>query len=478
MNFLKFGEAFMKKKRLTALVLLLCILLSVWCCPILAEQTAEAEPETEAETESSSGGIHVEAKAAMLIDLKTGRSIYELNADQRIYPASLTKIMTCLVALENGNLSDMVTVSESALAPLDSDSSVAGLQVGETMTLENMLYCMMVVSGNDACNVIAEHIAGSTGGFVRMMNEKAYELGCRDTNFCNVHGLHEDDHYTTARDLSIITKAALKSENFRVICDTDEYELPATNLSEERLLESTNMLIFKSSNNSFYYPYAKGIKTGYTGKAGRCVISMAEKNGVELLAIVCGAETTFDENGGITMQNFPQCINLFNYGFDNFSYVTPLSTLYPVAQVTVTHSAGSESVAVSPESDVRALLPNGYKPDDLVIETSLNAEEVEAPVKKGDVMGTVTASYAGEELATVNLVAIADVAKSEVEAAAVETGAYIQSNWWKWLVAIIFISILAFICFAVIMKNKRRREKRRLLEQRRRAAERRWQEEE
>ena len=159
----------------------------------------------------------IQAKAALLADVNTDAVAYAKNIHEKNYPASLTKIMTCLLALENGNLSDVVTVSASALDDLDADSSVAGLQVGEQMTLENLLYCMMVVSGNDACNVIAEHIAGSVADFVRMMNQRAYELGCLNTHFSNPHGLLDESHYTTARDLAIITEAALKSETIPAV---------------------------------------------------------------------------------------------------------------------------------------------------------------------------------------------------------------------------------------------------------------------
>ena len=224
----------MKKTKALSLLLSLLLLLSSLTLPLLAvdaetaadpEQTQTDSADAPAEDDSvpedrllsSRTSFSVAAKAALLIDLNTGRAVYEQDADERVYPASLTKIMTCLLALENGNLSDVVTVSASALDDLDADSSVAGLQVGEQMTLENLLYCMMVVSGNDACNVIAEHIAGSVADFVRMMNQRAYELGCLNTHFSNPHGLHDESHYTTARDLSIITQAALKSENFRQI---------------------------------------------------------------------------------------------------------------------------------------------------------------------------------------------------------------------------------------------------------------------
>lgn len=459
----------MKQRKLLSVLLLVCVLLSLSCAPVFA--AAADAVAGEAAAAAVQQPLHINAKAAMLVDLNTGRVVYEQNADERIYPASLTKIMTCLLALENGNLSSIVTVSEAALSNLDPNSSTAGLQVGEQMTLENMLYCMMIPSGNEACNAVAEHIAGSVADFVRMMNERAYELGCEGTHFNNPHGLHEEDHYTTVRDLVKITQAALKSENFKQIVNTAEYELPATNLSEPRTLRTTNQLIYKNSNNPFYYPRAIGIKTGYTSAAGRCVISCAKDDGMYFLAVVCGADTSIQENGDLLMQSFPECIRLFDYGFDQFSYVTTVSPLYPIAQVAVSHSAGSEAVAVAPAKDIKVLLPNGYDEALLVQDIALTAQTVEAPVRAGDVLGTVSISYNGEVLGTTELLAIADVARSEISAAADNTGTYIQRNWWKWVVIVIILVVAAFFVLLIALQMRRRRQRLKRLEQRRRALE-------
>lgn len=380
--------------------------------------------------------------------------------------------MTCLIALENGNLSDVVTVSESALADLDEDSSVAGLVVGEQMTLENLLYCMMVVSGNDACNVIAEHVAGSVTDFVRMMNQRAYELGCTNTHFNNPHGLHDESHYTTARDLAIITQAALKSENFRQIVDTYEYKLPDDNMRQNiPKLKTTNMLIYQSMSNSLYYPRAHGIKTGYTSQAGRCVISEATGDGLDLLGIVCGAATTVLDSGDLLMENFTECARLFDYGFDNYSYLTLMSPLYPVDQVKINNSAGAEAVAVAPEDEIKVLLPNDYDPDQLETKIQLNSESVDAPVHEGDVLGSATVTYAGEVLGQTRLLAIADVAKSEISSAAAGTGAYIQRNWWKWVVLFIVIALGAILVLFVLVQLRKRKIRRLRMEKRRRALE-------
>lgn len=442
----------MKKQRLFSVLLLLSLLLSLLSASVCAE-----EPFT------------VEAKAALLIDLNSGRTIYEQNSEDRVYPASLTKIMTCLLALENGNLSDIVTVGENAYAGMDESSSSAGLLVGEQMTLEQMLYCMMIVSGNEACNVVAEHIAGSVDNFVKMMNERADELGCSSTHFCNPHGLHDSEHYTTARDLATITQAALKSTVFRKITSTEKYTLPATNLSEERELRTTNLLMDSSTGNRFYYSKASGIKTGFTSQAGRCLISTAADNGMSLLAVICGAGTSLLSDNTTLMESFPQCIRLFDYGFEQFAYITALSTLYPIAQIGVRNSIGAESVSLAPEETIKLLLSKDYKEELLKKDIHLDAEEADAPIAAGDAFGYVDVYYDGELMDSTRLLAIADIAKSDISAAASNTGAYIQRNWWKWMVIAIVLAIAAFAVFVVVTELRRKKERRLRMEKRRQA---------
>ena len=482
----------MKKTRILVLLLTLLLTLSCLTLPLLAaaepaaedpSATASADASADAsgdaqdtaEQESSQEVIvsadpsfTVAAKAALLIDLNTGRTVYEQDADVRVYPASLTKIMTCLLALENGNLSDVITVDESALSGLDQDSSVVGLQVGEQITLENLLYCMMVHSGNDAANAVAEYIAGSTADFVRMMNERAYELGCKDTHFNNPHGLHDESHYTTARDLARITQAALKSENFRQIVDTAEYVIPESATGQEHKLKTTNLLIYESTGNSLYYPRATGVKTGYTSAAGRCLVATAEDDGIRFLSVLCGAKTTILESGDLLMESFPETIKLLDYGFDNYSYVTVLSPLYPIDQVSVLNSAASEAVAVAPAKDVRILLPANYNPEALRTEILLDANEVEAPVSEGQKLGLARVYYGKELLDETDLLAIADVARSELSSVATNSTAYIQQNWWKWIVFLILGVIAAFLILLVLLQIRRKRLRRMRMEKRRR----------
>ena len=301
-----------------------------------------------------------------------------------------------------------------------------------------------------------------------MMNQRAYELGCTNTHFNNPHGLHDESHYTTARDLAIITQAALKSENFRQIVDTAEYVIPASATGEEHKLKTTNMLIYKSTGNSLYYSRATGVKTGYTSAAGRCLIATAEDDGIRFLSVLCGAKTSILDTGDLLMESFPETIKLLDYGFDNFSYVTALSPLYPIDQVTVLNSAGSEAVAVAPAKDVRLLLPANYNPDALRTEILLDAKEVEAPVSEGQKLGLARVYYGNELIDETDLLAIADVTRSEFSSVASTSTAYIQQNWWKWIVFLILGIIAAFLILLVLLQIRRRRLRRLRLEKRRR----------
>ena len=228
------------------------------------------------------------------------------------------------------------------------------------------------------------------------------------------------------------------------------------------------MLIYKSTGNSLYYSRATGVKTGYTSAAGRCLIATAEDDGIRFLSVLCGAKTSILDTGDLLMESFPETIKLLDYGFDNFSYVTALSPLYPIDQVTVLNSAGSEAVAVAPAKDVRLLLPANYNPDALRTEVLLDAKEVEAPVSEGQKLGLARVYYGNELIDETDLLAIADVTRSEFSSVASTSTAYIQQNWWKWIVFLILGVIAAFLILLVLLQIRRRRLRRLRLEKRRR----------
>lgn len=410
-------------------------------------------------------------KSAMLVDLRTETTLYGLDIYEQNYPASLTKIMTCWLALEHGNLDDILTVSETALQNLHESGSTAGLQVGEQMRLEDMLYCMMLESANESCQVVAEYISGSVDAFVELMNQTATELGCIGTHFANPHGLHDENHYTTAYDLSLITLRALENEKFKEITSAASYEVPATNLSEARKLTTTNRLLVDSAASGFYYSKATGIKTGFTTPAQCCLISTADDGNLQLLAIIMGAPLQPDENGNWIYRNFPEAINLFEFGFDNYHRSTVLSLLYPVAEMKVNQSAGATTVALAPAQEIRSLIDQNYDPKDVVLEINLPNESVDAPVEAGQVLGTVTVVYQDMVLGTSELAAITSVARSEITHKAENTRNYVEHNWWKWLFGILLTAIVLLAIYLVLMQLRRRQIRRKKIAARRRALE-------
>ena len=417
-----------------------------------------AAPAFAAVTVTPSDDFSVAAKAAILVELNSDSVLYAQDADEKIYPASLTKIMTCLLALENGNLDDTVTVSATALEGLNPDGSSAELQAGEQMTLRNLLYCVMLASANDGCNVVAEYVSGSVEAFVEKMNERALEIGCTDTHFANPHGLHEDDHYTTARDLARIAMVALENDDFYTICTTTSYTVPATNLSDARTLYTTNYLTSDAMTPAYYWPTARGVKTGYTSQAGRCLITTATGNGLSLLSVVCGAATVVQENGDLKLENFTESRRLLEFGLNNFDYATVLSNLDTIDQITVNFSAGADSVVVAPDSTITTILPKDYDENLLEKDVELDSPDgVDAPVSAGDKLGSVKVTYDGTELGSADLVAIADVPRSEFSYLRTQVKNFFLSYWYVLLLGLLGLLVLLYVLVYVSAQRRRKR---------------------
>lgn len=295
------------------------------------------------------GDWEVAAKAALLIDPDTEEILYARSIHERLYPASLTKIMTCLLVLEaidDGTLSkeDVLTASELAVTSIPPDGSNAGIKVGEELTVESLLYCIMLSSANEGCNILAEAVAGSIDAFVEKMNSKAKSLGCEDTHFVNTNGLPDTDHYTTAWDLYLITKEARTHQDFMPLVGTIYYEVPATNLSNVRKLRTTNNLITNWYTTGYLYKGAEGIKTGSTSAAGYCLVASASRSGRSLLSVVLGAERIKLEDGTVLTQSFSETIKLYDWGFDSFSRQIILEADELVGEVPVELSQEQNSV--------------------------------------------------------------------------------------------------------------------------------------
>lgn len=495
----------MKKTRALSVILLLSLLLSVLSLPVFAAaaetETTDATEETAAPWENDLTGYRQNLLAdapeyeagcetALLLELNSGTVVYAKNAESMVYPASLTKIMTCMVTLEyaSKDLDKMVTVSDTALAGIAEAGGDVRLQAGERLTLRDLLYYLMVNSTNEAGNVIAEYVAGDIPSFVSLMNKTARDLGCTGTRFANTHGLHESGHYTTARDLSIITRKALTYELFREITNTAEYTVPATNLSDEKKLTTTNYLILNDGNryladNGNYYTYyleeASGIKTGYTSAAGRCVISRANDGNMDLLCIIMGAETRMMSDGSARYDNFVEAKKLFNYGFSNFAYAKVATAgMAPMFSVDVQYAKDKRGVVLIPSSDVSCLLPKEYDKDKVTTSYELNdAKGLVAPLEKGQKVGTLYMYYDGKVVGTTELETLTAVEEKGVDKALAELigkdtpdeeKSLLQKLLGYWYVPI--VAIVGLFLLLIVRNAIYRHSRRKNLERRRRRA--------
>ena len=417
-----------------------------------AGNTSEDNTSSENSSGETVGFPEPHCEAAILIDRKSGDILYEKNKSERLYPASTTKIMTGILALENGTLTDYVTATQEAISPITNEHSHMGIKVGETLTLEQLLYGMLVYSANDAANVIAVHIAGSLSAFADMMNQKAQELGLSGTHFTNAHGFHDDNHYTTAEDLAILTKYAMQNEKFCEIVNTGLYRIPANEFyTEERVLSTTNHLISRYRNTHYFYKYAIGVKTGSTGEAGNCLVAAATKDDIELISVILKA----DESQDGTLYSFADTTALFEYAFNNYQYCQIAATDDVVSDSAVYEAKGGTRVALSPAETIEKLLPVSVNTEDIKAEVTLN-EEIKAPIAKGDVLGSVTYTYQGEVLATSNLVASNDVEHDKLLA-------FLHLIIKTVTSPLFFIPVIIIIILIIISNNKRkqRRKKRR-----------------
>ena len=267
--------------------------------------------------------ISIKSGAGLLVERSKGKVLFDKNAYEKMYPASTTKILTAIVVLENTKLDDMATVSKNALETIPNGYVTCNLQIGEELSVKDLMYALMVKSANDAAVVLAEHVGGSVEGFSDMMNKKAKEIGRKNTHFVNPNGIHNANHYTTAYDLYLMAEYALSFEytnEFRDFVSKTSYTLPATNMypAEDRSFTTTNELIKINNNNrkdNYYYKNALGIKTGHTSQAGYCLVSSSSRDNLEFISVIL--DGGFDENG--LSERYTETIKLFNFGYDNFT---------------------------------------------------------------------------------------------------------------------------------------------------------------
>ncbi len=402
-------------------------------------------------------GFSVSAKNAMLICLDTDEVIYERGADERVYPASITKIMTATLMLESDryNPEAKVAMTEEVQKLISgTGSSVSTLKIGEEITQLDLLYMVLMSSFGDCTLLAAITYSDSVENFVAQMNAKAQELGLTGTNYTNPVGLHDDNNYTTPRDTYILTKYALQNETFKTVCESHRYTVPATNMSNyTRTLSTTNML--QDNTTNYYYPYAKGVKTGYTDEAGRCLVSTASYNGYRYMCLVFGCPPNAREH-------FADSRNLYRWAFNNFKYKEVANTDNPICEIGVDLSLNTDFVSLYVEKGFRSVLPKDADDSTISIVPHPTNETVDAPIKKGQVLGTADIIYAEQVLGTVNLVSHEDVEKSALLATIRAIKRFLTSSYMKIVYVLIGLAVLIFIIAIIRLNRGRKKSKRKV----------------
>ncbi len=415
----------------------------------------------------------IKVEVALLMDADSGEILVSTdNIDEQIRPASTTKIMTCILAIENADLDSEVTVTSNAIGV---GGSTINLVVGDQLSLEDLLTGMMLESGNDAALAVAEHVAGSVEAFVTMMNEKAELLGMTGTHYVSPHGKDEDGHLTTARDMGKLAMYAMQNPTFMEIVGTETFNVPIQNAKE---LKNTNYLIREDEADK-YYPYANGMKTGSTPEAGRCVVASATKDDMNLLCLLFGDP---DENGP---NRWPLAKQLFDFGFNNFQTLklsTALAKAEPVQIPVKNYTASDEGEGVvtfsaedfsqqyvTLESDVANKILDGTY---TVTPTATYDESLSAPITEGQVLGTVTYTcvetediiYSGDLIAPRDVVefgtepdASGNTAVATMPPLVPEEVVTSEDNALVWIWVIIPAGLVVFLVIRLVTVSKRKR---------------------
>ena len=397
-------------------------------------------------------GVEITADAAMLVSLDTGEVLYEKNADKKVYPASITKIMTTLLILESDKYDPnaKIAMTEEALDLISgTGSSVSLLKAGEEITQLDLVYMVLMSSYGDCSLLAAIHYGGSVEGFVAQMNARAAELGLSGTHYENPIGLHHEDNYTTARDTYVLTKLALENETFKEVCESTRHTVK-TSMSGERVLSTTNFL--QDNTTNYYYTYAKGVKTGYTDEAGRCLVSTASYNGYNYMCLVFGCPPN-EKN------HFTESKELYRWAFNNFEFKRVADTANPVAEIGVELSLDTDFVSLYVEESFISILPKDADDSTISIVPTPISETVDAPVKKGQVLGTADIIYAEQIIGTVNLVANENIEKSAMLTALRAIKQFFTSSYMKVFYVLIAVVVLIFIISVIKLNSKKSRKR-------------------
>ena len=407
----------------------------------------------------------IAAEAYILADMDSGNILCEKNMTVRRSPASLTKIMTGLLAVEavergDIGLEDMITAPADCWTGMDSDSSNAEINPGEVMSFQDYLYCALVKSANEACNVIAVAVSGSIQAFVSEMNRRATELGAEDTFFSDTNGLASVNHYTTAKDLFLITREAMKHELFAEAVDTLSYEIEETNKHAKRILKNSNALLTMDGvyGDDYIYLPAAGVKTGYTRAAGYCLVSTAEKNGVRLLAVLLGCGGPMN-TGEDHYGNFTGTIRLYDWGFQNFSKRQVIRRGEIVTSLPVQYAKDNQPAVLCAVDSLELLLPKELEEKDIRIAIDADFEQLDAPIPAGTLLGKARVEINGQTYAAVRLATASAVER--------DTGRYLRAKFEeqmtdpiKFLIALAVLIVFVTVVLQILGGRVRRRRRR------------------
>ncbi len=438
----------MKKRFPICIILVICLFLGSAAIPVSAANEGVSCHGLQADIALDSSGKKLEtAKAVLLYERNTDTLVYSYNADKRINPTGLVKLLTVLVALENGNPQELVKVHQSTLNTVAVGAVSAKLKAGEEMTLQDLMYCVMVSSANDACAVIAAHIGGDQAGFVEMMNAKARELGCTSSYFTNAHGLTDENQYSTARDLAIITKAALDNPTFCEMFAMTSYTVEATNKSEARNLKTTNNMM--RDNLANYDPRVTGGKPAAATTTDRSMICTAQVGTANYLCVVMNTKGEVTEDGLSIVRYgiFEEMSALLNYAQAGFEVRQILDDSQAMYQYDV--PGGENAVVLCPSRDVSVVLPKDCDAQKLAFVQYVDAGNLRAPISMGQKMGSLTIFYGNLIMGSCDLLAMNGVGSKDsaiTDADRLDVAKEEGETVWKQL-----LSYAAFILLGVIV---------------------------
>ena len=410
--------------------------------------------------------VETYSDSILMVNLDTGMEVYSKDPDAKRYPAGLTKIMTYIIAAEYfDDFDTKIKIKKSVIdAVLADDMVCSGMDwhVGEELKVIDILYAMMLPIGHDAAMVLADYIGkGNISDFVEMMNKKAEELGCTGTHFRNPTGVHHKDHYSTARDLYIITKYAIGLPMFSKICSTATYYMCEGEENEDDYpLVTTNYLIDPGRGGEYFYTYATGVKNSTTVEAGRCLVATArlDEEGYSYMCVCLHAP--YDEKEEVYEQYcMIEAANLFRWAFLNLTFVTPVTKDTPICEQKVDHAWDTESILLVPDSDLNIVLPYDYSESDISIVPD-NTASVSAPINKGDIVTTATVYYKDQAFAKINLTAQDSVGVSPILYTTDAVRSVLTSPWFLVSVAVIVILFIIYVTVSSSHSKKRRERKR------------------